>query len=249
MNNKKLTLNLILVFIMILVLSLSLKTCYNDYLKYDNKIKKEKEKLILLENLKDSLIQYKNKNNQLVSKISVFQAEKVEYVLDLETKNEEIIKLKELLKSNKSAKVVTQIETKTIIDTIFKEIEVYNILENGIKLEEWTNGWFNGYVKFKPTFDSNGEPTGRSNFDLRIETINKLNIVHKKDDKGKMFVEITDENPYSQVKSIRSYYKTQKTNINNNRFGIGANISYGINYKGEFYPYIGLGLNYNLIRF
>ena len=245
MKNK--TINLILILIMVLVLSLSLRTCYNDYLDYNNRIKKDKEKLLLLENMKDSLIQYKDKNNQLVSKISVFQAEKVETILNLETKNEEILKLKELLKSNKTAKVVTQIETKTVIDTIFKEIEVYNILENGIKLEEWTNGWFNGYVKFKPSFDSNGEPTGRSNFDLRIETINKLNIVHKKDDKGKMFVEITDENPYSQVKSIRSYYKTQKTN--SNRFGIGANISYGMNYKGEFYPYIGLGLNYNFIRF
>lgn len=219
------------------------KACQND--------PKNEVQIRLINALNDSIQYYKNQNNQLVSKISVIETENKETFLSLESKDKEILKLQELIKKNRNADVATIIENKTVYDTLVQEMDILNIYSNGIKLNEWTKGWFNGYIKFTPQLDKDDNPTGKADFDLSIEVNNKFRIVHKKDEKGDRFVEVFDENPYSKTKSIRSYYQLpppeKKPKIK--KFSIGPNLSYGVNHKGEFLPYIGVGVQYNLFKF
>ncbi|CEN52132.1 conserved hypothetical protein [Capnocytophaga canimorsus] len=58
-----------------------------------------------------------------------------------------------------------------------------------------------------------------------------------------------DKNPYTTTEAIRSYYKLNNKKPIIKRWGVGPNLSYGINYKGDFLPYVGIGIQYNLIHF
>jgi len=67
------------------------------------------------------------------------------------------------------------------------------------------------------------------------------NIAIANNDNGTTTI-LTDE--HTDV-SFNSYSKRER----NKHFSLGIGLGYGVNTKGEFNPYVGLTLNYNLIRF
>jgi len=64
--------------------------------------------------------------------------------------------------------------------------------------------------------------------------------------KSKPFARITFKNPYSEVKDMKVY---QTSLPKQKRFGIGPTISYGVGSGFEPQVFIGIGVNWNLIRF
>lgn len=61
----------------------------------------------------------------------------------------------------------------------------------------------------------------------------------------KGYVEITNHNPYVSNANMRVLMDKPK----NKRFGLGISLGYGINFTGKPTPYIGIGINYNLLKF
>ena len=69
-----------------------------------------------------------------------------------------------------------------------------------------------------------------------------------KDIKGNYKVIVTSLNPYVKITDIKSY----KFDLPRpKKWGLGITGGYGMNPQkiGEFFPYIGLGLSYNFVRF
>lgn len=246
MNKMKNKLFFITIVIAVVLNLRLVKSCNNNR-------KIEKEKQFLIEALSDTIKYYRDENQQNVARLQVIQYENAENFIKLASANDEIKRLQELVKkSGKNTSVATQIITKTVVDTTYHLEKIYSGWKHDLK--QTFGNWITGELSFAPTDKTNefGEIIYFSRVNLQVH--DKLNIVHKKDADGRMFVEITNENPFSKIESLRSYYKTEdkpKILANNKpkRFSVGPNLSYGLNYKGEFLPYLGIGVQYNVIRF
>lgn len=208
---------------------ITIKTCNG----YRNTIT---EKELMLKALNDSIQYFKDKDGLNKARISILETSNLEYFTSLNIRDQEIKNLQNLVtKNKKNLKSATIIKTITKIDTIVKEVKVKaddNIREAFYDLNGWVYGSITSYR------DSTG---------ISIKIKNDLSIMHKKDRKGS-YVEVFDKNPYTTTEAIRSYYKTDKLTKKSN-WSLGINASYGVNYKGEFIPYIGIGINRNLINF
>lgn len=221
MRNKNIFSWLVLIFIIIIII-FCVKACNNN-------IRKENSKLI--ESLNDSISYYKDVEGVLHSKISVIEDD---YFLKLKLKDKEIVELQSLVKKYKNVKSATIIKTETKIvekivnKTILDTISNTPIYESSFNLKDYIWG---DIVAKKDTTD------------IKINIKNDFNIVTYKE-KGKLVLDVNDKNPYSITKSQRSYINLPKQK----RFGLGVNVGYGIS-KSGLSPYIGLGVNYNLINF
>lgn len=63
---------------------------------------------------------------------------------------------------------------------------------------------------------------------------------------SRYFAEVHNDNPYSEVKGIRTYRVQMPPG---KRFGIGIQVGYGINSKLQLNPYVGIGISWNVIQF
>lgn len=101
------------------------------------------------------------------------------------------------------------------------------------------NKWYNGRIIAKR--DS-------TNLDIKIE--NSYTIVIGQEGKWYKkktpFVEVTNENPYTKTKTLRTYQVDNK--IKPKRIGIGIIGGYGFSIGIKLSPIIGIGLSYNLIN-
>lgn len=221
MRNKNIFSWLVLIFIIIIII-FCVKACNNN-------IRKENSKLI--ESLNDSISYYKDVEGVLHSKISVIEDD---YFLKLKLKDKEIVELQSLVKKYKNVKSATIIKTETKIvekivnKTILDTISNTPIYESSFNLKDYIWG---DIVAKKDTTD------------IKINIKNDFSIVTYKE-KNKLILDVSDKNPYSITKSQRSYINLPKQK----RFGLGVNTGYGISNSG-LSPYIGLGVNYNLINF
>lgn len=221
MRNKNIFSWLVLIFIIIIII-FCVKACNNN-------IRKENSKLI--ESLNDSISYYKDVEGVLHSKISVIEDD---YFLKLKLKDKEIVELQDLVKKYKNVKSATIIKTetkiveKTVNKTVLDTISNTPIYESSFNLKDYIWG---DIVAKKDTTD------------IKINIKNDFNIVTYKE-KGKLVLDVSDKNPYSITKSQRSYINLPKQK----KFGLGVNVGYGIS-KSGLSPYIGLGVNYNLINF
>ena len=221
MRNKNIFSWLVLIFIIIIII-FCVKACNNN-------IRKENSKLI--ESLNDSISYYKDVEGVLHSKISVIEDD---YFLKLKLKDKEIVELQDLVKKYKNVKSATIIKTetkiveKTVNKTVLDTISNTPIYESSFNLKDYIWG---DIVEKKDTTD------------IKINIKNDFNIVTYKE-KGKLVLDVSDKNPYSITKSQRSYINLPKQK----KFGLGVNVGYGIS-KSGLSPYIGLGVNYNLINF
>lgn len=207
--------------------------------------------------LGDTMTTYKNKYGQEVSRISLIQTERIKDFLAIESKDSIIQKLQREVKANKGrikdngsvtvitnttdidtsgATEITYRDTITINDTVY----IYPEYSFGIKSK-----WITANTK------ANKDSTY---LDLSIENAYTV-VLGSERPKGfknlfkpkVAFAEVTNENPYTSTQTIRAY-KVQAPKPK--RLGIGFNVGYGLilNSKPIFRPYIGIGIQYNIIE-
>lgn len=184
-----------------------------------------------IESLTDSIQYYKDSYNVLHSKISIIEADNF---TKINSKDKDIQELQELVKRYKNVQAATVIKTETkivekivnkpILDTISKETAYYSKFD--------LEGFVWGEIIAK-----------KDSTDLILNIRNDFNIVSHYE-KGKLVLDVSDKNPYSITKSQRSYINLPKQK----KWGLGISAGYGAN-KNGLSPYIGLGINYNLLSF
>lgn len=231
---------------MLLILFLMLLAGFSFSL-YRKERDKNKEKDNLKESLEAELVTWRDKDSLSHGKILILESLKTKYFLDIKSKDSTIINLQSLVKTYKKridkGGSATQIGSETSIDadtetevrdrdTIYRDnkIYIYPEYKGTFNLDNWVYG----------TVISNKDTTTvslktREEFDVILGT-----------EKGKSYAEVISKNPYSEVKSFRTYQvKLPKPG----RWGVGPSVTFGLNpeLKTEFV--IGVSLTYSLFRF
>ncbi len=211
------------------------------------KSKKLKEQISLYEVSQQELVTYKDKNGDLVSKIQIMETTSTKMFLDLKTKDSTILSLQQLVKDNKKllkkrgSAVVIKTETK--VEEVVKTeiVEVPGDLP--IYKSEKNTPWYN--IKSTSTKDSTS---------YSFKVFSDLQLVLGEERQGlfkpkKFYGIIKDKNPYTNIKDMKVYTVSPSKP---KRFGVGPYIGYGVNFNSNSLQttwQIGLGIQYNLIRF
>ena len=211
--------------------------------------KEAKENANLVISLNDTLKTWKDKDSLSHAKIQIIETERTKDFLSLQSKDEEIIKLQKTVKQYekqiKNQGSVTNFTSETkiitkdslVTDSVCGKCSFY--FSN-------SNPWYSVDASVYPT-----ETPNQLSLSLDLKVKNEYSIIVGEEKQGlfkkpKPFVEVLNHNPYSETESLRTYQVSN--NVRVKRFGIGPNISVGFNDKG-FSWFIGIGLQYNLIRF
>lgn len=147
----------------------------------------------LTQSLTDSLTQHKDSLGRVVYRISALEARNEKAFKDLIVKDSTIKKLQ------------------AAVDAYTKQISIINSTTSASKNFKFGNqinpgdyyfdfdGWIKARLSVAPPEDMS----------LSVEVINEISIMHKVDpETGKMYVEVSDANPYVKTHSMRSYYRT-----------------------------------------
>lgn len=245
----------VLIFILIL-LFFNIKNCK----KQDNYLKN-------INSLNEELIKYENRDGVQVSKIKIIEFENSKQFLEIKSKDEKIIQLQELVKKNNKKikepgssitiiKNTTDINSrdKTIInfrdtininDTIYIYPEYNSLIRKGLIKNSDSLYWISGSVL-----------ANKDSITLDVLVHNSYSLIlGREKEKGFKnlfkkkipFAEITNENPYTDTKTLRTY---QVQEPRPKRLGIGFHVGYGLVLDKQpiFRPYIGIGLQYNIIQ-
>ena len=222
---KKIISSLIPVLITIglfLLLSLMFRECSSR----DQEISSKK----LIAQLNDSLQSYRDKEGKMISKISSIEIDNMSFFKQLEVKDKTIQELQKLVK--KSTLAASIIKTETKVDTVFKTTKIKDTVNITYETDFDVQGWIWGTVSMNKDTTS-----------LKVFTRDQYDIRLSKEKDG-TYIDVINHNPFSTTQEVRSVYKLPKQK----KFGIGVNLGYGITSYG-LSPYIGLGINYNLINF
>ena len=195
--------------------------------------------------LNDNQKTFRDKNSLNHTTNNVIEG-KVKDFIDLQVKDRQIIELQELVKkykkqlSNKGNATNFTSETKydTIYETKIKRDTI--ILSKNTIMDSIHNKWIN------TTF---GFDKGNTVFTLKLK--NEYSVIIGEESQGwfkskKTFVEVINKNPYSETVQLKTY-QVQTKSIR--KIGIGLGVYYGIGSNFQFQPFIGIGIQYNLIRF
>ena len=211
--------------------------------------KEAKENANLVISLNDTLKTWKDKDSLSYAKIQIIETERTKDFLSLQSKDEEIIKLQKTVKQYekqiKNQGSVTNFASETkiitkdslVTDSVCGKCSFY--FSN-------SNPWYSVDASIHPTETSN-----QVSLSLDLKVKNEYSVIIGEEKQGlfkkpKPFVEVLNHNPYSETESLKTYQVSN--NVRVKRFGIGPNISAGLDDKG-FSWFIGFGLQYNLIRF
>ena len=233
-----------IVFIAILMVIIAI--LYFTNISYQNEAK---ENANLVISLNDTLKTWKDKDSLSHAKMQIIETERTKDFLSLQSKDEEIIKLQKTVKQYekqiKNQGSVTNFASETkiitkdslVTDSVCGKCSFY--FSN-------SNPWYSVDASIYPT-----ETPNQVSLSLDLKVKNEYSVIIGEEKQGlfkkpKPFVEVLNHNPYSETKSLRTYQVSN--NVRVKRFGIGPNISVGFNDKG-FSWFIGIGLQYNLIRF
>lgn len=202
----------------------------------------------LVEAANDSISTWKEKDGRNMAKIAVLETANTNTLLEFESTNETINELKSLVRSNRkllkkqgSASVIkseTKIDTTTITQVSKDTISGFPIYKSSV-----SNNWYS--ISSISTKDSTN---------YKLNTFSNLNLTIGREKQGlfkksKPFAIANDDNPYTNIKDMRTY---QVTLPKPKRIGVGPYIGYGLTLTGEDVKtgwQVGIGVNYNLIRF
>lgn len=184
----------------------------------------------LIEQLNDSLRSYRDKEGKMISRISTIEVDNMSFFKQLEVKDKTIQELQKLVKKGTLAASIIKTETK--VDTVFRTTKIKDTVNVTYETDFDVQGWIWGTVAI------NKDTTA-----LRIFTRDQYDIRLSKEKDG-TYIDVINHNPFSTTQEVRSVYKLPKQK----KFGIGVNLGYGMTSYG-LSPYIGLGINYNLINF
>lgn len=214
---------IVVIIDLILLLSLMLKECTYKQREIDTRK--------LIAQLNDSLVSYRDKEGKMISKISSIEVDNMSFFKQLQVKDKTIKELQNLVK--KGTLTASIVKTETKIDTVIKtKVVKYGeediMFETDFNLKDWVWG----------TISMDKDTTAMALF-IR----NQYDITLSKEKDG-TYVNVINHNPFSVTKEIRSVYKLPKPK----KFGVGISAGYGVTAQG-LSPYIGVGINYNLINF
>ena len=224
----------ILIYLAFVVISamflMSLKQCNDNKQRYENNI----------EALTDSVNYFKSKSDMLVAEKKVFELENINELKKLNSSlYNEVNDLKNLVKKKNitNATQFSGVITNELHDTTY--IVEYDTITRGFSHDfafndEWRE--LEGNVNYFNDSLSMGITKDITRFDYTVVT--------DKDNK----VYIKSKNPYVQFDEFTGFTIPNKTN-KQKHFGIGPEIGMGINTKGEFTPYIGIGAHWSLWKF
>ena len=202
----------------------------------------------MLELTQQQLETYRDKDGKQVARITYLENQRVTDILDLETKDSEIRELQELVKKYKGelrkGGSATIIKGETRVDTVIREVAVsgdsiYPTYSSPVALGRWVVG---------------NVSANRDSIALDLSIANEYHVVMGRERSGflglgkrRPFAEVTNQNPYSETTSIRTYSVDRARPL---RWGIGPYVGYGWS-DGGIRPGFttGISLNYNLIRF
>lgn len=247
-DSNKLNLYVVIILLLLVVQTISIipnRKLQNMY----------KESVNLVESLNDSLKTVTNKDSSQTATISVLQSQNVKDFLTISTKDGQIKRLQDLVRANKNK--LTKGSTATIVST---ETKVKNTNPNTIVLVDTIKK--DNFVYLYPQYISDinlgkwvtGEVVANrdsTSVDLVIE--NEYDIIVGEEGsfwswKKTPFVEITNHNPYTKTKVLRTYKVASPVK---RRTGLGVFIGYGLplTLNPKFSFVMGIGLQYNIIEF
>lgn len=230
--------------IMISILLIIILPIYNIIALRD----KLKEKNDMISYLGDTLNVWKEKDNLNHYKISVLETTNTKSFLELQTKDNDIRELQSLVSKYKNA--LKEQGNVTIIKDIIHYVslpkEYYPIsgdtivFSESVLLDTIDNKWIKGIYGFDKGIST-----------LELSVMSKYNIIIGRESQGlfkksKPYAEVFNYNPYANVQSIKTY---QVSLPKVKRFGIGPYVGYGFSEGFKPQLSIGIGLQYNLIRF
>lgn len=188
----------------------------------------------------EKMVQYRDKYGKEVTKREIIQTSRVNDFVNYKTNDSLLMELQQQVKSfkkqlkNNGSSTIYEGETKVDKSTV---TNVYYIDSNYVYKSNFSDKWI--------TYDivSSKDST---KLDLKVE--NKYNVVIGEERvslfKRKPFATVTNYNPYSKIKDLRTYQVKTK----NRKWGLGGNVSYGVSSDLQPRLYLGVGLNYNLIK-
>ncbi len=228
--------NSIMAIMSIAILLLLYKSC-ND----SNRVSNVKE---FYKNVIDTMRVSRNKFGKSYQ-TSVISQKKM--LLDLQSRDTAIIELQDAVKYyrkelSKAGSSVTVYETNTIIDTILS-VETNTIVKNDLDTVEIKSiSFHDDYVDVELSIEEDSARLSLQTKDKFIVTIGEEGFWKKK-----RFVEVTNSNPYSSLNYLKTYEVKQPKR---KWFSIGIQAGYGIDLVDlKPKPYIGVGIQVNLINF
>ena len=201
----------------------------------------------------DTIRFWKNKNGENVARIAVLSFERTEDFIRIKTKDDTIKKLQDLVAKYKkqlnNGGSATIIQTVTNYDTTYvSNIHLDTIyFPTATLLDSVSNRWISSHFGFV---------NGNTTFSLSVN--NDYSVIIGEENRGlfkkaRTFVEVTNYNPYTKTKVLRTYQVAKKKQ---NHWGIGPNFSVsaipvltGGSQFLQFLPTVGIGIQYNFINF
>lgn len=228
--------------IIVLILLLMTQSCNNK------KITNNETNLV--NNLSDTLVKVTNKLGEEKTRTSILETYRTSDFIRIKSKDSILLTLQgkvkyyqDQLKNGGNVSVITNSTNinntgETIIkyDTIYSpqsQIEIFPVYEMSLN-----NKWYQGNIK-----------ASQDSTTLNLQIDNEYSIVIGEEGKWYKkktpFVEVTNNNPYTKTKTLKTYEVSKPLD---KKFGLGIFLGYGIGVSG-LTPMIGVGINYNLIKF
>lgn len=231
---KSNTLVFVLAVLCVVLIFLNIRSC--------NNAKKDKENGTNLVNaLNDSL----HKKNDSTVSTSVIATNTIKDFLELEVRDAEIRELQSTVKQYKS-----KLKAGSSVTNFKSEVEITNTNTTKISMTDTVRT--DSIVYLYPTYSDSIKnewidykaKMNKDSATLFLKVNNSYSTIIGVE-KGKPFVDIINHNPYSITTSVRSY---QVQLPKPKKFGLGfsAGATY---YNNKAQPYIGAGLNYNILSF
>lgn len=209
------------------------------------------QEVALNQALADDMLTWKDKDGRNRSKIMVLETEKTKYFTALQTKDEEVIRLQQLVREYESK--LKQQGSATVIETQIEYVKVPTpyfpiggdsiVFSQSVLVDTVRNDWVNAIYGFDK---------GNSVFKLRTRDVIGVVIGEERVGlfKTKPVVEVVNYNPYSATTSLRSYRVTMPVQ---KKWGIGLTGGFGAVYDIKkqtlgYGPFIGASVNYNLFE-
>jgi hypothetical protein len=211
-----------------------------------------KEQVELYNSITDTVKFYRNKDSLNVAKIQVMQTDKESDFLKIKNLTGTNLELQNLIR-NKDKKIkdlntalIHKDET-VYVDTLRMYYPIGGdtiIFSQSVLLDTVNNKWINAKYGFN---------RGLSYLDLRVYNEYQITIGYEGGNlfkKGTPYGIVTNMNPYTSTKDMRVY---QVSVPKQKRMGISFQTGFGgvydmKNNNMSYGPYIGLGLNYNIIK-
>lgn len=202
--------------------------------------------------LKDSMKTWKDKEGNYVAHISLLEGYNSKDFIALASANKKIQELQELVSKyqnqikkggsvtiiNTDSKIKVTVPSKVTETSTKIGDTIYASYESNFNLKNWVLGNIKASkdsttigLQFKEQLD----------VAIGIEKTGFLGL-----GKSKPFAEVTLHNPYNEVTSFKAYSTKP---LPAKKFGIGPTISYGLGSEGTVGVFIGVGINWNIIRF